>query len=89
MTQKSLPVDVICVCGADGQLRPLRLRIPNSNGQSPRMEIVDVLRTDDISYIGAEARSFLCRGKLEEGECMVELWYAIRTHIWYLARKIY
>lgn len=84
-----IPVDVICVCGADGQLRPLRLRIPNRDDLSPRIEILDVLRTDDISYIGAEARRFLCRGKLEARECVVELRYAVRSHIWYLTRKIY
>ncbi len=87
MERTSLPVDVICVCGADGAFRPLRMQIPQED--RARIDILDVLRCEAFSHVGAESLRFLCRGRQEGRECLVELQYALRSHMWHLTRKIY
>ena len=39
MEQKICPVDVICVCSADGDIRPLRFRMENEAHQLIRVDI--------------------------------------------------
>lgn len=87
MVRTREPVDVICVCGADGEFRPLRMQIPRED--SGRIDILEVLRCETFSHVGAECLRFLCRGRQEGRECMVELQYALRSHIWHLTRKVY
>lgn len=87
MERSREPVDVICVCGADGEFRPLRMQIPREG--SGRIDILEVLQSEAFSNVGAESLRFLCRGRQEGRECMVELQYALRSHIWHLTRKVY
>lgn len=87
MEEINLPVDVICVCGADGAFLPLRMRIPQRDGG--RIDILEVLRRETFSNVGAETLRFLCRGKQERRECMVELQYVLRSHTWHMTRMIY
>lgn len=82
------PVDVISLCSAGGELRPLRLRLENGEHQLLRMDIEEILSVKKIPYVGAEAYIFCCR--VSHGDCrwLVELRYSIRTHSWCLMNQI-
>jgi len=89
MEQTVCPVDVICVCLADGGLRPLRMRIEDSQQQWIRVDIDEILDCRDIRYVGIESKIFLCRAIIGGRSCLFELKYALRTHSWSLTRKKY
>ncbi len=82
-------VDVISLCSASGEIRPLRLRIENESHQLQRVDIEEILSTKQIPYVGAEATVFLCRGRMEQRPWLFELKYTIRTHSWCLLRRIW
>lgn len=84
MQQRSRPIDVIAMYGADGNIRPLRLRIEDENRQAFRINIDDVIKTTDIPYVGAEATVFLCRATVGSRSRIFELKYQFRSHSWYL-----
>lgn len=83
------PVDVICVCSADGEIRPLRLRFQDEQKQQFRVNIDEVVSKTEIQYVGVEAVVFLCRAWVAGREWLFELKYSIRSHSWCLLRKIY
>lgn len=87
--QQLIPVDVICMCSAEGTIRPLRLRMEDEDREPLRMDILEVVGVKHIPYVGAEANLFICRGRVGKQEWMVELRYAIRSHTWSLLRRIY
>ena len=89
MEQLICPVDVISVCSAEGEIRPLRLRLENREQQKIRIDIEEVLSVQEIRYTGVEAHIFLCRATVGEKEWLFELKYTIRTHTWCLQRKVY
>ncbi len=82
------PVDVISVCSAEGEIRPLRLRIADEKEEYFRIDIEEILSMKEIPYVGAEATVFLCRGAAWGRRWLIELKYAMRSHTWYLLRKI-
>lgn len=84
-----MPVDVICMCGADGQIRPLRLRMETEDHQLLRVDIDEVISSKVVQYVGIEAQIFLCRAMVEGKKWLFELKYTIRTHNWCLLRKVY
>lgn len=84
MQPKICPVDVIAMYSTDGNIQPLRLRIENENRQRFRVDIDEILKTTEITYVGAEARVFLCRATVEGRRWLFELKYRIRSHSWYL-----
>ena len=43
MEQNLCPVDVISMCSAEGELRPLRLRMPNGEDAMQRIDIEAVV----------------------------------------------
>lgn len=88
MERSLYPVDVIAVCNADGKICPLRMRLEGDGQASVRVDIQDVLRVTDITYVGAEAQIFLCRGTENGRVMMFELKYAFRSHRWTLLRRI-
>lgn len=88
MEQSLRPVDVICVCSADGELRPLRLRVADERQESVRIDIEEIVSRKEIPYVGVEATVFWCRGKLWGRSCLLELKYMFRNHRWYLLRKM-
>ena len=88
MEQILLPVDVISVCSADGEIRPLRLRFENQDREKIRVDVEEVVRIQEITYTGVEAHIFLCRGRAEGRELLFELKYAFRSHSWCLLRRI-
>lgn len=89
MEQKNRPVDVISVCSAAGEIRPLRLRMEDEHHQLLRIDIDEVISVKEIQYVGIEAHVFLCRATVGQKEWVFELRYTIRTHSWCLLRKVY
>lgn len=82
------PVDVISVCNANGQIRPLRLRIEDEQQRQFRVNIDEVVSVKEITFVGVEAQIFLCRAWFEGREWLFELKYSIRTHTWRLLQKL-
>lgn len=89
MEQSICPVDVICVCSANGDIRPLRLRMEDEQHQLLRVDIDEVISSKPIQYVGIEARIFLCRATVKGKRWLFELRYTIRSHSWCLLRKVY
>ena len=89
MEQKVYPVDVISICSASGEIRPLRLRMEDERHQLLRIDIEEILSCKDIQYVGIEATVYLCRATVREKQWLIELKYTIRTHTWSLLRKVY
>lgn len=88
MEQKIYPVDVICVCSADGEIRPLRLRMEDEDYRLLRIDIDEIISVKQIQYVGIEAQIFLCRATVEGQRWLFELKYTIRTHSWCWFRKV-
>ncbi len=89
MEQTVCPVDVISVCTADGQIRPLRMRMEDRAKQLLRVDIDEVVSVRQIEYVGVEALIYLCRATVSHRNWMFELRYMIRTHSWCLLRRLY
>ncbi len=89
MEQKICPVDVISLCSASGEIRPLRLRMEDEAHQLLRIDIQEIVSVKEVQYVGIEATIFLCRAMVGEKEWLFELRYTIRTHSWCLLRKVY
>lgn len=83
------PVDVISVCNAAGEIRPIRLQLCSADYQKLRMDIEEVLSIKKIPYVGVEAHIFVCRARAEGRSMTIELKYTFRTHTWCLLRKLY
>lgn len=86
--QNIYPVDVICVCSANGDIRPLRFRVENEKHQLMRIDIDEIISSKLIQYVGIEAQIFLCRATVEGKRWLFELKYTIRSHSWCLYRKV-
>lgn len=89
MEQNVFPVDVISMCSASGEIRPLRLRMEDEQHQLLRIDIEEILSTKDIQYLGIEATVYLCRATVRDKQWLFELKYTIRSHTWSLFRKVY
>ena len=83
------PVDVISMCSANGDIRPLRFRMEDENHQLLRVDIDEVVSCKLIQYVGIEAQIFLCRARVKGKKTLFELRYMIRSHSWCLLRKVY
>lgn len=88
MEQKMCPVDVISMCSADGNIRPLRLRMEDDTHQLIRVDIDEVISVKQVQYVGIEAYIFLCRATVAQKRWLFELKYTIRTHVWCLHRSV-
>ena len=88
MEQKMCPVDVISMCSASGEIRPLRLRMEDEAHQLLRVDIEEIISVKQIQYVGIEATVFLCRATVRNKKWLFELRYTIRTHTWCLQRKV-
>lgn len=88
MEQIMRPVDVISVCSAEGEIRPLRLQLEGKDSKMIRMDILEVIGVEEISYIGIESHVFLCRARAEGKETLLELKYSLRDHCWRLLRRL-
>ena len=88
MEQKMCPVDVISMCSASGEIRPLRLRMEDEAHQLLRVDIEEIISVKQIQYVGIEATVFLCRATVRDRKWLFELRYTIRSHTWCLQRKV-
>ena len=86
---RNLPVDVISMCSADGQIRPLRLRMEDEEHQLLRVDIDEIVSMKPVQFVGIEAQIFLCKANVKGKEWLFELKYTIRTHNWCLYRRVY
>ena len=66
MGELNTPIDVISVCEASGEIRPLRFRMEDEDHKLRRIDIDQVISTRKIQYVGIEAHIFLCKA-LERG----------------------
>lgn len=89
MEPRMCPVDVISVCSACGEIRPLRLRMEDNDHQLLRIDIDEVVSVKQVQYVGIEAQIFLCKAQVLGKQWLFELKYTIRTHSWCLMRKVY
>ena len=89
MEHKNRPIDVIAICSAAGDIRPLRFRLEDENHQLLRIDIDEIISVKEIQYVGIEAHVFLCRAMVRGTESVFELKYTIRSHSWSLLRKVY
>lgn len=83
------PVDVLSVCNADGTIRPLRLRLEDETHHMQRIDIEEIVRVDEITYVGVEAHEFLCRATVHGRPWLFALRYTFRSHTWRLMRRIH
>ena len=88
MESKVCPVDVICMCSAGGEIRPLRFRMEDENHQLLRVDIDEIISMRPIQYVGIEAKLFLCRAVVEGKQWLFELKYTIRSHSWCFYRRV-
>jgi len=83
------PVDVISVCSANGDIRPLRLRMEDEQHQLLRVDIDEIISVRPIQFVGIEAQIFLCKARVAGKQWLFELKYTIRTHSWCFFRSVY
>ena len=67
MVRKTCPVDVISVCSASGDIRPLRLRVEDEEQGLIRVNIDEVISVKEVPYVGVEARIFCAGGRWTGG----------------------
>lgn len=88
MGQSICPIDVIAVHSANGDIRPLRLRMEDEQHNFMRIDIDEIINSKEIKYVGIEARIFLCRAVVEGEKWLFELRYTIRSHCWCFMRRV-
>ena len=79
-------VDVISVCSANGEIRPLRLQLQDEQHQLLRINIDEVVSTKEITHVGVEAQIFVCRARVWDRPWVLELKYFFRSHTWKLQK---
>ncbi|MBR4864964.1 MAG: hypothetical protein IKU07_10330 [Oscillospiraceae bacterium] len=89
MEQLACPVDVISVCSANGDIRPLRIRLEDEAHSLLRVDIDEVVSVKPVQYVGIEAHIFLCRATVRGKKWLFELKYTIRSHSWCFLRRVY
>lgn len=89
MNPNTCPIDVISMCSADGQIRPLRFRMEDDDHQLLRVNIDEIISCRQVQYVGIEAQIFLCKAFVNEKQWLFELKYTIRTHCWCFFRRVY
>lgn len=89
MLSSNRPVDVIALCSAGGEIKPLRLRMEDEERKPIRVDIDEVVSVKKIAYVGIEAQVFLCRATVWDREWLFELKYLIRSHSWRMVGRIH
>ena len=85
----NIPVQVISLCGADGQMQPLRFRFEDEEHRMHTVHILEVLDTRAVTYVGIEAFRYLCKAEEDGIGRLFELNYTVRSHRWVISRRIY
>ena len=81
-------MDVISLCSANGEIRPLRVRMEDGDHCLLRLDIDEVISSKKIQYVGIEATVFLCRATVEGKPWLFELKYTLRSHRWCFLRRV-
>ena len=89
MYENITAVDVISLCTADGQIRPLRMRVEDRAKELIRVDIDEIVSVRRVDYVGVESINYLCRGRVAHRPWLFELRYSVRTHTWCLLRRLY
>lgn len=87
MPEKNIPVDVICICSSDGEIRPLRFRMEQPEQILERVDIDEIVCMTQVRHTGAEATIYRCRAAIGNQAWMFDLKYLVRGHRWYLTQK--
>lgn len=82
-------VDMLCICGSDGAVHPLRFRFADETQQVRVVDITEVVSCEEITYVGVEGYLYVCRTHDGIGEHLIEIKYTARTHKWAIRRMIY
>lgn len=82
-------IDVITLCGADGEVRPLRIRAVEETGETIIGNVRQILVRKENKRVCIESILYLCRIELEGRNVVAELKFHIRSHSWYLTRRLY
>lgn len=85
----NLPVKVLSVCDAGGEITPIRFRLETTDHQLHTIHITQVVSRQAVQYVGIEAFVYLCKAVMEERERLFELRYTVRSHKWVLQRLVY
>lgn len=83
------PVDVISLCSANGDIRPLRMRMEDAEHRLLRIDIDEVISSKEVQYVGIEAQIFLCRATVMGRKWLFELKYTVRSHSWSFLKRVY
>lgn len=89
MQSKSHPVDVISLCSAGGEIKPLRFRMEDEEQRNVRVDIDEIVSVRTITYVGVEAQVFLCKATVWGREWLFELKYLIRSHSWQMLGRLH
>lgn len=82
-----LPIDMICVCGSDGDIKPLRFRFAGADRTLQTASVMQIISSKSIQFIGIEGIDFLCIAKIGTQESTCILRYLLRSHSWALVQN--
>lgn len=85
MQQEMWPVDVIFLCGADGEILPLRVRSKEGFEETLVGNVSAILCRRNGSRIGTEYHAFLCRIQAGKTAIVMELKFFVQSHSWYMS----
>ena len=88
MTALNKPIQMICVCDVDGELRPLRFRFEDDEHCVHTVKVSEVLVAKELNYVGTQSFLYVCKALAGDREIMFELRYAVKAHKWVLFRYI-
>lgn len=83
------PVDVISLCSANGEIKPLRFRMEDGEHRLLRVDIDEVISSKQVQYVGIEAQIFLCKAMVQGKQWLFELKYTVRSHSWCFFRRVH
>lgn len=83
------PIEMIALCGLNGELRPLRFRYEDVGHHPQVVHIREIISTKESLQVGIQSFYYLCRATLQEKEQLFELRYTVKNHSWTLHRVVY
>ncbi len=88
MSALNKPIEMISLCGTEGEIRPLRFRFEGMDQQLHTVKISEIVDTKQIMYGGSPSFQYLCKAIFGDREILFELKYAVKDHRWILFRYI-
>lgn len=82
-----LPIDMICICGSDGDIKPLRFRFAGTDRALQTAAVIQVISSKSVHFVGIEGIDFLCIAKIGAQESTCTLRYLLRSHNWTLIQN--